>query len=560
MWIYKSNLNAEHFLSTDNKYNQNYLQQLNDEYEKYKDAPISELSFSSFMKFMRDGDRLTYEKEYFERRTMLRDFALKAWLYGDKTALKRLEDVMWAVCNEFTWALPAHLGNDVFNETIDLFTAETAQALTEIISLLDDKISDIVIKRCITEVKKRALIPFINRNKPYDWENMKNNWSAVCGGCIGMTALYLVEDKREADEIVKSLKQSFESFISSFSDDGACLEGLYYWNYGMTYFTAFIDLYKERMETYFPFDNDKVKKMADFSKKCCISDGFTLSFSDSLEYGGIYSGISFKLNEIYNSAVANEEYLLGFYGDNCGRWCRAARDIAWTKNVNNCPHERKNMSLPISQWSVLYGNDISAAFKGGNNDEPHNHNDVGSVIVIKNGKAILCDIGAGEYTAEYFSDKRYDIFCNRSTGHSVPIINGCEQKAGSNYKADGFFAADNKTGADISGAYAVKALKKCLRTIKCNENTVQIADKFHSDEEICVTERFITRHSTVVKNNEVEIIADGEKLASLTADNQCDIAVKKYENREHNGVLSYITAIDFTFKKSGEFIFSIKIL
>lgn len=50
------------------------------------------------------------------------------------------------------------------------------------------------------------------------------------------------------------------------------------------------------------------------------------------------------------------------------------------------------------------------AFKGGNNDEPHNHNDIGSFLLTVEGEVFLTDLGCGEYTKEYFQpDTRYDI-------------------------------------------------------------------------------------------------------------------------------------------------------
>ena len=71
-----------------------------------------------------------------------------------------LEDTMWAICDEYTWALPAHMnGNQGIyvnyqsdRYTIDLFAAETGQALAEIIRLLGDKLNPLVVKRAKEEI------------------------------------------------------------------------------------------------------------------------------------------------------------------------------------------------------------------------------------------------------------------------------------------------------------------------------------------------------------------------------------------------------------------------
>ena len=558
MRIFKSNLSHENFLLSGGGYAREYLSQLDSEYERYKDSPIKELSFSSFEEYFRSGNRLAYEKEYFQRRTLLRDFALKAWR-GDDGALARLENVMLAVCKEFTWVLPAHLGGDMFAQTIDLFAAETAQTLTEIISLLQERLSYTVMEQCINEVRGRVLDPFVNRAEPYNWESMKSNWCAVCGGCVGMTALYLIEDNNILKSVTDILKPTFDSYISGFSDDGACLEGLYYWNYGMMYFTAFLDLYKQRMGEDYPVNTDMVKRMADFGHKCCISDGITISFSDGYEHDRIYSGLSCYLSKAYGARAAQREYTAQLLGDECGRWCKAIRDIAWT-DINDDSEIKENAVLPKAQWALLRGGEKSVVFKGGNNGEPHNHNDVGNIIIVKNGKVLLCDIGAGEYTAEYFSQGRYNIFCTRSMGHSVPIINGCEQKAGGGYCARGFSADGNMACADISGAYGNDILVECVRMVSCADNEAVIEDKFILGGEAEITERFITRHKAAAGNNEVKIMSDGRTIGRLITDNSCGIEIRTYKHNEHDGSVSDITAIDFKFTAKNRYRFLVKVL
>ena len=95
--------------------------------------------------------------------------------------------------------------------------------------------------------------------------------------------------------------------------------------------------------------------------------------------------------------------------------------------------------LPAAQWLICQdGEGNGFAAKGGNNDENHNHNDIGHFLCVFHGEMLLTDLGAGEYTKDYFGDGRYDILCNRSMGHSVPLVNGREQCAGREYRADRF--------------------------------------------------------------------------------------------------------------------------
>lgn len=557
MWIFKSNLSPEKFLSSDSEHTKEYLLQLEDEYNEYKRDTVFDLSFSHFMEYSVNGSRLAYEREYFNRRTALRDFALKAWL-GDETAVELLEQVMNDVCEEFTWVLPAHLGNNIFNETIDLFAAETAQTLAEIMSLIQDKLTQKTIERCAYEIRRRVLNPFINRKKPYNWENSKSNWCAVCGGCIGMTAIYIIKSDIEAKKVIQSIVPVFEQYLMSFAEDGACLEGLYYWNYGMMYFTAFIDLYRQRFGEDFAVNKNKMKKIAEFPFKCCLGGGFIVSVSDGSERDRIYAGLLYKLREMYDAPVVPPEYLALFEGDECGRWCKAARDIAWTDIGNNTEINGQYI-LEEAQWAVFTNSNRAVCFKGGTNDEPHNHNDIGSIAVLKNGYMLLCDLGAGEYTADYFSDKRYNIFCNSSLGHSVPIINGKGQKTGAKYSANNFLSGEGCVSAEISGAYDDADLKSCERSVKFGEETV-ICDKFLFRNPAKVTERFVSRHRAEITDEGVIIIADGRIVGTLVTDKKYKTEIILHKHYEHNGTVSEIGCIDFSFEVNKDYTFLVKMI
>ena len=550
MYIYKSGISIKRFMNIKNAYTENYLRGLYAEYERIKDAPVPELTREDFDEYARTGRRVGYEKKYFMRRTMLRDFALMTMLGRDE-AVGKLEKIITAVCAEKTWTLPAHASGD--ENAVDLFAAETAQSLTETVSLTRGVIKPAVAEKAISEVKRRVLTPYLTRREPYNWENMRSNWCAVCGGCVGMTALYLIEDADEVRRAVSGLNSVFESYAESFSDDGACLEGLYYWGYGMTYLTAFLELYRERTGADFPVNTEKLTKMAAFAGKCAIADGVTVSFSDDFERGRIYSGLSSRLTELFEVPPIPSEYLAPFSGDECGRWCRAVRDMAWYSAYEGGETETVSV-MNGAQWAIIRGNTLSLAFKGGTNGEPHNHNDIGSLTVVKNGEVILCDLGAGEYTREYFSDDRYGVFCCSSLGHSVPVINGAPQLAGAEYAAKDFKVNGATVSADISGAYGVSALKKCARTLTLNENDIRLTDEFVTDEPVKITERFITRL-------DARETADGIAVggAIIKVDGAYDVKISHAKHAEHGGKNTDVTVIDFTFEVHGEDAFTLTI-
>src|SRR5206468_8761605 len=143
--------------------------------------------------------------------------------------------------------------------------------------------------------------------------------------------------------------------------------------------------------------------------------------------------------------------------------------------------------LPDIQVMIARDNDGSTkgwfvAAKGGNNDESHNHNDIGNYIVYYDGLPLLIDVGRGTYTAKTFSNRRYDIWFNCSNYHNVPTINGVTQPAGPQFKANHVVYQQDKTfsqlSEDIAKSYPDSAgVYTWQRTIRLNRNKdIEVTD------------------------------------------------------------------------------------
>jgi hypothetical protein len=127
---------------------------------------------------------------------------------------------------------------------------------------------------------------------------------------------------------------------------------------------------------------------------------------------------------------------------------------------------------------------LYVAAKGGHNDESHNHNDIGNFIVYTDGRPVLIDVGAGEYTAKTFSPDRYTIWNMQSAYHNVPTINGVMQENGRQWAArDVHFSADGKQASltlDIAGAYPEEAaVQSWVRRVTLNRGrSVEIQERY----------------------------------------------------------------------------------
>jgi hypothetical protein len=136
----------------------------------------------------------------------------------------------------------------------------------------------------------------------------------------------------------------------------------------------------------------------------------------------------------------------------------------------------------ISRDKPATTNGFFVAAKGGNNDESHNHNDIGNFVVYYNGLPLLIDVGRGTYTRKTFSNQRYDIWYNCSDYHNVPTINGKDQLPGAQFRAENVNYAKNNSSAqlslDISRSYPHDAgINSWKRNIRLNRGkNVQITD------------------------------------------------------------------------------------
>jgi hypothetical protein len=128
-----------------------------------------------YLEFRRNGNRSRYQDVWFLRPAMLGGLALAECVQGEGRFLDPLANVIWAICEESSWALPAHIGAqragvglpDPSEPIIALFSAETACSLAWVVYLLEDRldtVSPLICRRVRREIDQRILTPFLARD------------------------------------------------------------------------------------------------------------------------------------------------------------------------------------------------------------------------------------------------------------------------------------------------------------------------------------------------------------------------------------------------------------
>ncbi len=527
-------------------------------FKESRTQPVVSLAYSDRKQFKLTGSRHEFEKPYFKRRQYLTSAALLTLIYPeDERFLQELQDVIWAILEEFSWALPAHihLSDAPAEVSIDLFAADTGFSLAEICYLLSDRLDGEVKERIKTEIERRIIKSYLK--KTFWWENFKNNWAAVCAGCVAGTFMYLAPER--FDSICERIYATMNCFLQSFTDEGVCEEGVTYWQYGFSTFVWFADLlyrFTDGKKDYFA--SEKVKKVASFAQKNFICGNQVVSFSDSKRNIKINGALmSFLVNKYPTSVhMLSEEYMSL---DN-GNWIGCIRDfIYFNLTEKKGVPERQSYDLIGSGQVIINSEKYSLAVKANHNDEPHNHNDVGTFILSTEKGQIFCDLGAGQYSGQYFAaDTRYDFLCTSSRGHSVPIINGAYQKAGKEYCGT-IAHVGNEITAEIAGAYGQKELVSVKRRFRYFDDKIELCDSFLSKgQKGEYTDRFVT----LIKPKVFEeyIIVGNVKLLFDKASVKLFVSSEEQAIHDMDGETETMYLIDFALNKgiqNAEFVFEI---
>jgi hypothetical protein len=562
-------------------------------------SPLPEPGFADFMRFYRDGDRITYELLYFERRRRLSLFALAALAAPsgrDGPYLRALEEVLWSICGEYSWCLPAHLpppprdgggpgyaldpGGTVgtgeappADRFLDLFAAETGSALAEIRGLLAGRLAPEVSHRVGAEVRSRVLATVLEDGYRYFWEDTPNNWAAVCAGGAGVAALWLLEEPAELARALARLCPPLDHYLAGFPEDGACLEGMAYWTYGFSFFVAFAELLRERSGGAADILGDaalsgRLGAIARFPQRSCLVGGVGLGFSDSLSPfrypRGILSRLAGRLPGVLLPDASLAEELRY---DHCRRWVKQLRDFVWLEpdapmlDAADGAAAGGAIWFPQAQWAVARApaSTPPAAFaaKGGHNDEPHNHDDVGSFILAVGDEAYLDDFGAGRYSRGYFGPERYSHFVASSFGHSLPILDGRGQSEGPDRRCSETLFEERATSLrlelEISGAYASADLVSLRRRFEVELAAgprLALADSFRfagaARREL--RERFVTLLPARASGGAAVVEGRAGALAIRPASAATRVELSAREFEAHQGPPKTATIVDFVFE------------
>ena len=208
--------------------------------EQITEQPFTSLPDELYLEYSKVGNRSRYEKVFFAKLDAFRSLVVAECIEDRGRFIEAIQQAISSYAAEKTWVLPAHdSGNENFEGrqiTIDLFASEVACELANADHILGTRLSDAARSLVRAEIKRRILDPYtrmVTTGKPgMWWLTGTNNWNAVCLANVTGTALALLEQPRDKAFYIATAEKYIGYFLTGFTDDGYCSEGIGYWNYG----------------------------------------------------------------------------------------------------------------------------------------------------------------------------------------------------------------------------------------------------------------------------------------------------------------------------------------
>ncbi len=446
-----------------------------------------EILLSDYREFSQTGNRVHYEEKFFERLRMVDALVLAEACENGGRFLSKALDGLWLLLEQTSWCLPAH-NSDVrdavqyplprdLRPVLDLFAAETGASVALAEQLLRPKLAEIspfLSEYVNTELQRRIFTPYLTRHFWWMGDGVSKmlNWTPWITGNVLLAALTRKEDaltEKEREELLQKAARSLDFFLDEYGEDGCCDEGAQYYSHaGLCLYTA-LSLMERGLEE--PariqslYRTPLLQNLAAYIVHVHVQGPYYINFADCSPLAGRRTageycfGRACGLPELQRLAAEDfreetrEERTLPGEISLFQRLRQAALAEEMGREPQECEKASKVPDVYYESCGLLIARDeeFVLAVKAGDNGDSHNHNDVGSFTLYRNGRPFFIDLGVETYTAKTFSADRYSIWTMQSQYHNLPT----------------FRTADAEAVQQLAGeAYGAGAVSCCLQDAK----------------------------------------------------------------------------------------------
>ena len=520
-----------------------------------RDIPM--LTMSMYRAYNVNGSTTAYGRPYRMRMDMALRLAFAELYTGEGKYFDKMLDVVWAILDEPTWMLPEHTAHmpeeatkrmpvpasagEKYAHGIELGSAYRGATLALIYHYFADKfdeISPFINERILYTLKNRSIDPFLNYY--FWWEGMGgnrvNNWCPWIVSNILFTTALVEEDTAVREAVVERSLTFLDNFINCYKPDGGCDEGPTYWNAAAACMFDALEILEYMTDGHVTiYSEPLIKAMGEYEPRMNITGNYFVNFADSRSTAYLDGNMlrrfgqkcGSKILESFGDSMLKNERSL-FDTAICYRTLRSyttpTRDVSNAKLVAATDTYFPDLKVMVLRDSENPADGTFFAMKGGNNDESHNHNDVGQFILYRNGKPVLIDAGVGEYTKQTFSADRYKIWSMQSLYHNLPSFDGIGQPNGAKYvsKNEVYDKDARSLTLELVDAYADECgIESYVRTGALRDGVVTISESITLKEEKLIDFTLLThREPHLIGDTEIAL-TEGAILefdSSLTAE------------------------------------------
>ncbi|MEM7682091.1 MAG: heparinase II/III family protein [Planctomycetota bacterium] len=492
------------------------------------------------------------------------DLALAWRLTRDPALIARLAQVLDAAAVLPDWN-PKHF----------LDTAEMMSALALGLAWAWDGLDDAARTRASQAILEKGLAPAAQAYRddwPHlPWRALRNNWNVVCntGVALACLACHHLEPQTCAD-LLATARVSVEAGLSSFVPEGAYPEGAIYWGYAVRYLAMFAS----GLDTALGADLGLMSlpglaRTAEYPARVLSPAGHTVCFGDqSYEDRDSHRSLAqFFFAQWHGRpefATAEHDYLAEHPETVTPYhlvWWTPPTEVAYIPVLS----DRLDGPTPLAVFRSEPDKHPRAflSLKGGWNPESHGHLDLGTFEYHALGQRWIIDLGRDDYRLPgYWEEfdpadpsqpgKRFDWFRCSTYAHSVPVIDGAQQRmrvatALSDIETTGDASSCQ---LDLTDAYRDPA-QSVVRRVRFHHRTgvAEVADTIDLTRPARVEWALLTPATPTVNGRRIELEQAGKRVrievnAPTTAEMVVESAEQSPPQAANSGVCRVVCAFD----------------
>lgn len=477
--------------------------------------------------------------------------ALAYKINGDVRYKDRLWEELESICTYTDWN-PIH----------DIDVGDYARPVALVYDWLYNDWTDSQRRVIRNGMMRNAILPFIeNLRSRSGFAGSPENHNLVTNSGLGMAALAMGDEpgyEYICNEVINATADSMQLALQNFAPDGACVEGVSYWEYGQAATYLYESALISALGTDFGMkDMDGLDKTGEYvvAMHGCSDRSFNYSDASELSYispsllwlSRLYNDPGLASYRISKANVSQPGYYdLLYYRDGMG---------SESSGFNRDFSFGGLMSVGSMRSSYTSNSGMYLGFKGGS-QVTHSDLDRGSFVMEALGERWIIDLGSENYSLpglfSYDSAAgRWTYYKKRAEGHNTIVINPADDKGtrhadqnvDANSQIEEFRSSDSYAYGivDLTDAYTpyVTQARRGFAMVN-NRSAVIVQDEIKTSKPIEVYSFFHTSAAIEISKDKksAELTLNGKKMKATLAspsnavfeDMKAESLLEKYKN------------------------------